>query len=278
MIDACLYICYLFDGIPIIITGESITGISCKILGGFIFFMVTANMTLVPTIALITYFSVCHNFFIPLGRNDWKLHCFVIACPLITGGIGIQSFGPDIYWCYTSRNHLTLAWVTTILYFGTLVICGFCYFSVINFVTDTKRKVARGQRRNISSSSPLSAPTVSEEKRRLEKRIIMKICSYVLMFMLNWGPAMPYTVGYLTGYDNYWVYVCTMCGLWFGGTLNGIQYAVNEGVWAPQKISDDDINQEQKEDAIEIFCENLELGQDTTRGVDGSVLNALESA
>lgn len=58
------------------------------------------------------------------------------------------------------------------------------------------------------------------------------------IFIINWGPALPYVIGELVGWTPFPIYILVNLGLSMGGILNAIQYAVNEGVWRDRKDTD----------------------------------------
>ncbi|CAG8801425.1 14150_t:CDS:2, partial [Gigaspora margarita] len=76
--------------------GVTFQGIACKVVGGLSFFGVSNNMSLVGSIALLTYLRTCKKWAIDLGKYDYKLFAIISLLSFTLTLIGVPSFGPKV--------------------------------------------------------------------------------------------------------------------------------------------------------------------------------------
>ncbi|CAG8472963.1 16416_t:CDS:2 [Dentiscutata heterogama] len=70
----------------------------CRLIGGVTFFLVSCNMILVGSLAMLTFLRICRKWYIDLGKCDYKLFAFLISLSFVFTMAGIQSFGASKYW------------------------------------------------------------------------------------------------------------------------------------------------------------------------------------
>ncbi|CAG8603201.1 10209_t:CDS:2 [Gigaspora margarita] len=190
----------------------------CQLIGGITFFLVSCNMLLVGSLAMLTFLRICRRLCIDLGRCDYKLFAFVISLSFVLTMVGIPSFGASKYWCFTNQINHIIPYTTLALNFSILVIIVFCYamtlreINSIQFRKDHKCKFDTGTKH-----------------KKIEPIVVRKIIGYVLIFVIQWTPAMIYVFCQTIGYDQMWIYLVTEATVNLGGIGNMIQYIINEG-------------------------------------------------
>ncbi|CAG8807034.1 32829_t:CDS:2, partial [Racocetra persica] len=65
----------------------------CRLIGGVTFFLVSCNMILVGSLAMLTFLRICRKWYIDLGKCDYKLFAFLISLSFVLSMAGIPSFG-----------------------------------------------------------------------------------------------------------------------------------------------------------------------------------------
>ncbi|RIB30416.1 hypothetical protein C2G38_2026853 [Gigaspora rosea] len=194
--------------------GITFQGIACKVVGGLSFFGVSNNMSLVGSIALLTYLRTCKKWTIDLGKYDYKLFAIISLLSFTLTLIGVPSFGPSGYWCYTNQVNPTTPIIIIVLNFMIIFITVFCYIATLLEVNFRNRVVQK-----LGTSSRLS---------RLELIVARKITGYILIFILQWTPTMFYVIGQICGYDKTWMYTLTEVAGNSGGVGNMILFLINE--------------------------------------------------
>ncbi|RUP45118.1 hypothetical protein BC936DRAFT_148588 [Jimgerdemannia flammicorona] len=109
----------------------------CVTIGFVTALFFSVNMTLVGSIAVITWLKVCRQYNFVLGHLDWKLWTISTVLPLIIGVITLvlNGYGEDTYWCFATNYSPggKLEFVFTVAFnYITLGITSFCYLSVIS--------------------------------------------------------------------------------------------------------------------------------------------------
>jgi len=69
----------------------------------------------------------------------------------------------------------------------------------------------------------------------VERRATRKILGYVLIYVVQWGPAVPYMLLLLLNQEPLWLYFICATAVNFGGIGNSILYVVNEGLFLPPR-------------------------------------------
>ncbi|CAG8489157.1 12873_t:CDS:2 [Ambispora leptoticha] len=217
--DLCLYIAHIFNQGYTLLNDRTWPGLSCKIVGGTVFFLVAVNMTLVGVIALSTYLRVCRRIVFDFGPFDRNLFYIVLGFPFVLTLGSIPSFGPSIYWCYTNKSNHIVSIITLILNFTVIALNIFCYYFTLREI-------------NISGKGFVNV--------NLNQN---KTC-YILMFIIQWTPAMPYVIASVViTSPPVALYLLCDIAINLGGIGNGIQYVLNEG-WSLQK---DDVESKHNE-------------------------------
>ncbi|CAG8642728.1 12145_t:CDS:2 [Dentiscutata erythropus] len=168
--------------------GETFQGIACKVVGGLSFFGVSNNMSLVGSLALLTYFRTCQKWYIDLGKYDYKLFAIISLVSFMLTLIGVPSFGPSGYWCYTNQINPTTPIIVIILTFTIILITFFCYIATLREINIQQKAV-----RKLNTQSKLS---------RVEIIVTRKITGYILIFLLQWTPSIFYVIGQILGTIN----------------------------------------------------------------------------
>ncbi|CAG8489167.1 13838_t:CDS:2 [Racocetra persica] len=153
------------------------------------------HRTFVASVSVVTYLRVCWNKHVDTGRYDWKL-LLPISIPSIV--------------------MFALGWDALVLF-----ICLFCYLKIIFTI-----HVVKKQQSTISNYTVNKKITTLNE---IEIKVIKKILGYVLVFILQWFPTVPYELWQLHGEPPTWSYCMVAVGLNMGGIGNAIFYVINEG-------------------------------------------------
>ncbi|KAG9289601.1 hypothetical protein G9A89_014336 [Geosiphon pyriformis] len=229
--DFCLYIAHMFNQSYTVLNETTWPGFSCKVVGGTVFYLVAVNMTLVGFIALATYLRVCRRILIDLGRFDCNLFLIVLGFPLILTLCSIPSFGPSTYWCYTNKTNHIMPLITLILNFSIIALNIFCYFFTLREINTSGNRLANVR----SKDNPGLAANI-------EQRVTRKVAAYVLIFTIQWTPAMPYVVASVVSNSTPSVALYLLCdvAINLGGIGNCIQYVLNEGWKHRNEESTDD--------------------------------------
>ncbi|CAG8438409.1 9835_t:CDS:2 [Acaulospora morrowiae] len=216
--DFVLVCTYLPNLVYPLIHGHPWPEAQCRIIGGLTFFFISCNMTLVGSLALLTYLRICRRWYLDLGKYDYKLFSILLVLSFVFTMVGIPSFGTSKYWCFTNRNNAIMPIITLVLNFTILSVTLFSYtmtlrqINSVNFRRDNK-------------------DTVATRSKQIEPIVIRKVIGYILIFLLQWTPPMIYVFGQVINYDEMWIYIVTDATINLGGVGNMIQYIINEGWW-----------------------------------------------
>ncbi|ORX89057.1 hypothetical protein K493DRAFT_72019 [Basidiobolus meristosporus CBS 931.73] len=73
---------------------------TCAIVGGIIYLGTFIEMTVVGTVAIVTYLQLVRKVDVYLGKWDWKVWvgCGLSCLGTAIAGIHTRGFGPDLYW------------------------------------------------------------------------------------------------------------------------------------------------------------------------------------
>jgi hypothetical protein len=99
-------------------------------------------MTIVTSIAVLTYLRVCKAKEIDTGAYDWKLHATVWGNGLLWAAVGIPSFGPSKYWCYQEMYapNKSAGLVVIGVNFTLFGITALCFLAVLKRLQKYRRK------------------------------------------------------------------------------------------------------------------------------------------
>ncbi|CAG8726759.1 27032_t:CDS:2, partial [Dentiscutata erythropus] len=177
--------------------------IAITVVGGLLFFGVLNNMSLVGSLALLTYFRTCQRWYINLGKYDYKLFAIISLISFILTLIGVPSFGPGGFWCNANHINSAIPIILIIINNTIILITLFCYIATLREVNFQQKAV-----QNINTQSKLS---------RVEIIVTRKITGYILIFLLQWTPTIFYAVGHILGVSGN-----------LGGVGNMILFLINE--------------------------------------------------
>ncbi|CAG8646514.1 4933_t:CDS:2 [Acaulospora morrowiae] len=219
--DFVLVCTYLPNLVYSLIHGHPWPEAQCRIIGGFTFFFISCNMTLVGLLAFLTYLRICRRWYLDLGKYDYKLFSVILVSSLVFTIVGIPSFGTSKYWCFTNHNNAIMPIITLVLNFTILSVTLFSYTMTLRQINSINFRRDNGNKFD----------TVATRSKQIEPIVIRKVIGYVLIFLLQWTPPMIYVFGQVINYDEMWIYIVTDATINLGGVGNMIQYIINEGWW-----------------------------------------------
>nr|CAG8455213.1 8609_t:CDS:2 [Entrophospora candida] len=145
-----------------------------------------------------------------------RIYLITIITALITSCIGLPSYGPSKYWCWTSPGEWSLAILLSLLISFTAILCLFCYSRIIYMIFTIKRpdSSVNGGRRGINNEQ--------------QKTATCKILIYTFNYLIQWTPTLPFILGVANSDDPIWVYYLYVLSTNIGSVSNAIQYIFNE--------------------------------------------------
>ncbi|CAG8725147.1 23247_t:CDS:2 [Gigaspora rosea] len=189
--------------------------------------LTTYHRTVIFCISIITYLRVCKNKTFNTGRYDWKI---TIPSAIFSLGLtlfGLKNLGPDRFWCAikTDITNVFVPVTSTVITILLLIVCSFCYIKTIyaiRFVKKQQRavRVRKGVDKNGSPTFPID---------EMERKVTNKVMGYILVFILQWTPAIPYNAYKFFGTAEAWAYCLIIASVNLGGVGNAIFYVINEG-------------------------------------------------
>jgi hypothetical protein len=140
--DIGLSISLLSNQMHSVLYRKTLTGGLCTIFSTLIAFTGLTNMTIVTSIAVLTYLRVCKAKDIDTGPYDWKLHATVWGNGLLWATVGIPSFGPSKYWCYQEMYapNKSAGLVVIGVNFTLYAIAALCFLAVLKRLQKYRRK------------------------------------------------------------------------------------------------------------------------------------------
>ncbi|KAK9766066.1 hypothetical protein K7432_005113 [Basidiobolus ranarum] len=206
----------------------------CAFIGGIMYLGILVEMTVVGTVAVVTYLQLALKINIYLGRWDWKVWVACVLSCLIIAIIGIvtKGFGPDMYWClvneHTEAGHVFLKLFLGIHY-AVLFIVLVCYLGVLfNMVyrptshhghNETqehgkiKRTITVGVQRTLTMRQ-----AVHHHQKHTEH-----LGMALFLHVFHFTPAIIHMILQLKNYHRAWVYVLAAAFIQLGGVLNGFE-------------------------------------------------------
>ncbi|CAG8561851.1 1617_t:CDS:2 [Cetraspora pellucida] len=179
------------------------------------------HRTFIASVSVITYFRVCRNKRIDTGRYDWKLLLPIAIASFATTGLGWKSYGAVKYWCDLKTDNLGMSICSVSITLSVLFICLFCYLKTIFAIRSVKRKQSLFNNDVIYKNIP--------HFNEIEIKVTKKIFGYVLVFILQWIPTVPYELWQVYSDPPAWIFCMVAVGLNMGGIGNAIFYVINEG-------------------------------------------------
>jgi hypothetical protein len=133
---------------------RTLTGVLCKALSVSIAFTGLTNMSVVTSIAIITYLRICKSKEVDTGSYDWKLHAIVLPNSIFWSCLGIPSFGPSRYWCYQEMNSTNKIAGSLVLLnnFGLFGVTAVCFTNVLRKMHRFRRGLTSIKRPPIRST------------------------------------------------------------------------------------------------------------------------------
>ncbi|KAF0382597.1 putative g-protein coupled receptor 21 [Gigaspora margarita] len=174
---------YFANSVGALIIGVPWTGQACIIYGFFDVFMISMRLFLVMII-----------------------NSLIFAC------IGLPSYGPSKYWCWSSPGQWSLAISISSLISITALLCIICYSHIIYTIITIRR--------------PDGNVGINDVQQKTATR---KILAYTFNYLIQWTPTLPFIIGVASGNDPLWVYYLRILSINIGGITNAIQYICHEG-------------------------------------------------
>ncbi|CAG8508772.1 4505_t:CDS:2 [Cetraspora pellucida] len=177
-------------------------------------------------ISIITYLRVCKQKACNTGRYDWKLFLPVAIISVFLSIISFNTYGPVVYWCAAIPNTIAIPIFSIFMTVIVLSICSFCYIRTIQAI----RSVKKQQSEIVESSGVIKKRvTLKAPIDSVEMKVSIKVMGYILVFMLQWVPAIPYDIYQFYGRAAPWVYCMVLISVNSGSVGNAIFYVINEG-------------------------------------------------
>ncbi|CAG8624513.1 19701_t:CDS:2 [Dentiscutata erythropus] len=189
-------------------------------------------------ISIITYMRVCQQKICDTGRYDWKIFLPTTIISVILSIMSLPTYGSNIYWCAAKAETIMVPIFSIFLTFFVLSICLFCYVQTIRSIRDIKKqqsKIVENRARNSSYKAPIE---------EVEIKVSVKVLGYILVYMIQWIPAIPYDIYSLLGHTRPWVYCMVTVAVNMGSIGNAIFYVINEG-WTRHGNSNSSLSYEQ---------------------------------
>jgi hypothetical protein len=158
---------------------KTLTGVLCQAMSVSIAFTGLTNMSIVTSIAVLTYLRVCKSKEIDTGPYDWKLHAIVLPNSIFWSCLGIPSFGPSKYWCYQEMNSPNKIAGSLVLLnnFGLFGITAVCFAAVLRHLhrfrigktSLTKPPLRSNHSTDVMSAVPNELPASRHDLRATSK-------------------------------------------------------------------------------------------------------------
>ncbi|GBC06773.1 hypothetical protein RclHR1_07030003 [Rhizophagus clarus] len=192
----------------------------CEILGFFNIAFTLLNMLLVGSISLTTWLRVVQEYYFNWGICDYKVWLPIGFLSFIIPLASVNDFGPQKYWCGIKDGNSSL--VSTLLLITillTLLTIVFCYMHVLKTIHDVK---------DDNSSSILTSEIDIEQHNNIERKILAKVLTYILVFIFQYIPLMLTDIFKLIKIQYILLNAISLSAISIGGISNLIQYIRNE--------------------------------------------------
>ncbi|CAB4446242.1 unnamed protein product [Rhizophagus irregularis] len=192
----------------------------CEILGFFNVSFTLLNMLLVGSISFVTWLRVVQEYYFDWGKCDYKIWFPVGFLSFIIPMVSVRDLGAKKYWCgiKDGSNSLisTLLLITILLTLLTIV---FCYVHVLKTFHDVK---------DDNSSSIAHSEVNMEQRNIIERRILAKVLTYILVFIFQYIPLMLNDIFELVKVHYILLNAISLSAISIGGISNLFQYVRNE--------------------------------------------------
>ncbi|CAG8750574.1 26084_t:CDS:2 [Dentiscutata erythropus] len=198
---------------------------TCKALTAFIIAFTIFYRLVIAGISLITYFrqKICDT-----GKCDWKLFLPSALIASLLAVSASQTYGSGVYWCAAVPNTIMIPLFSIVVTLLVLAICLFCYAHTIRTI-----RVIKNQQSIFDESQCTSKYSLND----IEVKVSIKILGYVLVYMIQWIPAISYDIYQYYGNARPWVYCMVMISFNMGPIGNTIFFIINEGNCSYNKSS-----------------------------------------
>ncbi|ORX89362.1 hypothetical protein K493DRAFT_318750 [Basidiobolus meristosporus CBS 931.73] len=207
----------------------------CAVIGGIIYLGIIIEMTVVGTVAVVTYFQLALKINVYLGRWDWKVWvgCILSCLAIAVSGIITKGFGPDLYWCLVNE-HTDSGKVFLKLFLGihyaVLFIVLVCYLGVLyNMVyrphahhSSTRSEESGSIKRTITTTGVHRSNSMQEAVQHHQKHT-EHLGMALFLHVFHFTPAIVHMILQLKNYHRAWVYVLAASFIQLGGVLNGFE-------------------------------------------------------
>ncbi|KAK9765527.1 hypothetical protein K7432_006089 [Basidiobolus ranarum] len=212
---------------------------TCAVIGGIIYLGTFIEMTVVGTVAVVTYLQLVRKIDVYLGRWDWKVWvgCGLSCLGTAIAGVYTRSFGPDMYWClvdehtYSGRVFLKLFLG---VHYSVLFIVLVCYLLVLH---DMTFKPTTGTQPEEQSSDRVKRTLSIHSNHRYSTTIMNAVQKHrkhtenlgiaLFLHVFHFTPAIVHMILQLKGYHQAWIYVLAAGFLQLGGVLNGFEVFIH---------------------------------------------------
>ncbi|CAG8568203.1 15511_t:CDS:2, partial [Cetraspora pellucida] len=166
----------------------------------------------VASISIITYLRVCKQRICDTGIYDWKIFLPVITISSIVSVLALDSYGPVKYWCAAKTDTIITPIASICTTFIVLSICLFCYIQTIQAIRSIKKQHLAIIKRSVYNKPDNSTSVISE----VEMKVSIKVSGYILVFILQWIPSVPYDIYSFLGRTHPWVYCMVLVSVCMG--------------------------------------------------------------
>ncbi|KAF0538243.1 hypothetical protein F8M41_008065 [Gigaspora margarita] len=193
---------------------------TCKIIAVVAIAFTLIHRLFVACIAVITYLRVCKQKACDTGRYDWKLFLPLVIVSSLISIAGLQTYGPVKYWCAAESKTMVNPISSTLMTITVLSTCSFCYIQTIREIRSIKKQQA-----TITTSQNITIFPVTD----VELRVSVKVLGYILVFIVQWIPDIPYDMYQFYGTAHPWAYCFVVFTIIIGPIGNLIFFIINEG-------------------------------------------------
>ncbi|CAG8557074.1 300_t:CDS:2 [Acaulospora colombiana] len=154
--------------------------------------------------------------------------------------------------------------VGTVMSVIVLLVCSYCYFRTIMEirVATKKASIIGAVPKNNNNNPPRGrqgstmARSISDSRSsEIEARVTKKVMGYILVFILQWFPTIPYDIYEFLDINTAWVYVLVVIAINMGGIGNAVCYVLNEG-WSLHS-NNSSLNTEERGDTGRTLSSNV---------------------
>ncbi|RHZ74848.1 hypothetical protein Glove_219g149 [Diversispora epigaea] len=202
----------------------------CSVVAGLNIAVVSFIRFMVAGIAISTYLRVCRRVYFDYGTYDWKIWLIAGVTSILLAGSGYKNYGPAKYWCASTISSKYAPIFSSILSISVIGTCFFCYYNTIMEIRYVRKDTPEISNNGINCSSSINSV---EKNERIEARVTRKVAGYILVFIIQWIPSIPYEVSTILNYRAIWTFVLIVASINLGGVGNAIFYVINEG-WTSQ--------------------------------------------